>query len=108
MTNRQAANKQFRAAQRAEEAYKAKKRSAGARKHSNDAKVHFQQSAHHLKEFFKSIGNLIMAGPWMYRAWQEKRREIADEKTKTRNAEKRKKLEEQLNKHAEEDKEIEV
>jgi hypothetical protein len=95
-TNRRNASHQYQAAQRAENTYKAKKRSAGARQHGSNAKSHFRKSAHHLKECVKSFGSMIGSIPWMFRGWQESRREAEQKKSKERDLKKKKKLEEKL------------
>lgn len=95
-TNRRTASQQYAAAQRAENAYKAKKRSAGARQHRSEAASHFKQSAHHMKEGFKSSWSIVTAVPWMYKAWKEERQATNERKAVERYMEKKKKLEERI------------
>lgn len=95
-TNRRTASAQYIAAQRAETAYKAKKRSAGARLHRSEAKSHFKQSAHHLKEGVKSCWKMVVAVPWMVREWKEKRKTENEKKAVERYMEKKKRLEERI------------
>ncbi|KAF2736916.1 hypothetical protein EJ04DRAFT_396242, partial [Polyplosphaeria fusca] len=63
--NRRTASANYQAAQRAENAYKAKKRSSGARQHRHEATSHFKQSARHLKEGIKSTFRFFAAAPWV-------------------------------------------
>ncbi|KAK3213669.1 hypothetical protein GRF29_28g614333 [Pseudopithomyces chartarum] len=95
-TNRRTASAQYLAAQRAETAYKAKKRSAGARQHRTEATSHLKLSAHHFKESLKSCWNMVAAVPWMMRAWREDRQRENEKKAVERDMEKKKKLEERL------------
>lgn len=106
-TNRRTASAQYQAAQRAEQAYKAQKRTAGARQHHADAKNHFKQSAFHLKEGIRSSWAIIAALPWMVRGWRERRKADSEKKGRERDLEKKKKLEERLAKQAEIDQEKE-
>jgi hypothetical protein len=95
-TNRRTANAQYAAAQRAEQAYKAKKRSAGARQHRSAAAEHFGKAGSHFKEGIKSFVRMVVAVPWMLRGWREER-EIRNEKKSVERFEKQKlKLEEEL------------
>lgn len=103
-TNRRTASANYQAAQRAENAYKAKKRSAGARQHRADAKVHFRQSAHHLKEGIKSVGSCFAAVPWMVKGWKEDRQSKKEKAARERDLKKKSKLEEKLAKQAEAEK----
>ena len=95
-TNRRTASAQYLAAQRAETAYKAKKRSAGARQHRSEATSHLKLSAFHLKESVKSCWNMVAAVPWMMRAWREDRQKENEKKAVERYMEKKKKLEERI------------
>ncbi|KAF1957938.1 hypothetical protein CC80DRAFT_534436 [Byssothecium circinans] len=95
-TNRRTASAQYLAAQRAETAYKAKKRSASARTHRNEAKTHFRQSAHHLKEGGRSLGLMVKAVPWMVREWRERRQTEGERKAVERYMEKKRKMEEKI------------
>lgn len=95
-TNRRTASAQYLAAQRAETAYKAKKRSAGARQHRAEATSHLKLSAHHFKESLKSCWSMVAAVPWMMRAWREDRQRENEKKAVERDMEKKKKLEERL------------
>ncbi|KAF2252351.1 hypothetical protein BU26DRAFT_516999 [Trematosphaeria pertusa] len=95
-TNRRTASAQYLAAQRAETAYKAKKRSAGARQHRADAKSHFKQSAFHLREGVRSCWGIAGAVPWMVREWKEERKTQKEKKAVERYMEKKRKLEERI------------
>ncbi|KAF1971012.1 hypothetical protein BU23DRAFT_556302 [Bimuria novae-zelandiae CBS 107.79] len=95
-TNRRTASAQYLAAQRAETAYKAKKRSASARQHRSEAVSHLKLSAHHLKESVKSGWNMVAAVPWMVRAWKEERQAENEKKAVERYVEKKRKLEERI------------
>ncbi|CAI6341232.1 unnamed protein product [Periconia digitata] len=95
-TNRRDASAQFLAAQRAENAYKAKKRAATARELRTEARTHFRQSAHHLKEGVKSIINMVKAVPWMIRERKERRQAESEKKSYEKSMEKKKKLEEMI------------
>jgi hypothetical protein len=99
-SNRRTASENYLAAQRAEQAYKAKKRSAGARQHRTEAKVHFKQSAFHLKEGVKSSFAIVGALPWMMKGWKANKKEEKEKKARERDLEKKKKLEERLAKQA--------
>jgi hypothetical protein len=97
-TNRRTASEQYAAAQRAEAAYKAKKRSAGARQHRIEAKDHLKQGTWHLKEFVKSSVKMVAAVPWMLRGWREGRQDRNEEKAVARFEKKRAKMEEAIKK----------
>ncbi|KAF2800914.1 hypothetical protein K505DRAFT_412668 [Melanomma pulvis-pyrius CBS 109.77] len=102
-TDRRTASARYQAAQRAEQAYKAKKRSAGAAQHRTDAKSHFKQSAHHLKEGTKSSWKIVAAVPWMIRGWRENRLAENEKKARERDLIKKKKLEERIARQVERD-----
>ncbi|KAF2646360.1 hypothetical protein P280DRAFT_475263 [Massarina eburnea CBS 473.64] len=95
-TNRRTASAQYLAAQRAETAYKAKKRSEGARSHRTEAKDHFKQSTHHFKEGWKSCFMMVKAVPWMVKDWRAKRQTENEKKAVERYMEKKKKIEERI------------
>jgi hypothetical protein len=95
-TNRRTASEQYAAAQRAEVAYKAKKRSAGARQHRTEAKEHFSKSSWHLKEGVKSCFSMVAALPWMLRGWREDRQNKNEQKAVDRFEKKRVKMEEKI------------
>ncbi|KAJ4356584.1 uncharacterized protein N0V89_004619 [Didymosphaeria variabile] len=95
-TNRRTASAQYVAAQRAENAYKAKKRSASARQHRSEAASHFKLSAHHLKESVKSCWSMVAAVPWMVREWKGNRQAENEKKAVERYMEKKKKLEDRI------------
>ncbi|KAF2678566.1 hypothetical protein K458DRAFT_316721 [Lentithecium fluviatile CBS 122367] len=95
-TNRRTASAQYVAAQRAETAYKAKKRSAGARQHRSEAKDHFWKAGWHLKEGLRSSCSMVAAVPWMLRGWREER-QVKNERKAVEKFEKKKlKLEERI------------
>lgn len=95
-TNRRTASEQYAAAQRAETAYKAKKRSASARQHRSEAASHFKLSARHLKESLKSCWSMVTAVPWVFREWKENRQAKNEKEAVERYMEKKKKLEERI------------
>jgi len=95
-TNRRTASEQYAAAQRAETAYKAKKRSAGAHQHRSEAKDHFSQGTWHLKEGVKSSFNMVAALPWMLRGWREDRQNKNEQKAVERFEKKKLKMETQI------------
>ena len=95
-TNRRTASEQYAAAQRAETAYKAKKRSAGARQHRSEAKEHFSQGLWHLKEGVKSSFGMVSALPWMLRGWREERQNKNEQRAVERFEKKKLKMEEQI------------
>lgn len=104
-TNRRTASEQYAAAQRAENAYKAKKRSAGARQHRSDVATHVKASGHHMKEAIKSCWSMFASLPWVLRARKEDRQSKQEKKAMERDQEKKKKLEERLAKQEALDKE---
>ncbi|KAF2438531.1 hypothetical protein P171DRAFT_436995 [Karstenula rhodostoma CBS 690.94] len=95
-TKRRTASEQYFAAQRAENAYKAKKRSASARQHRSEAASHFKLSAHHIKESFKSCWSMVTSVPWVFREWKENRQSENEKKAVERYMEKKRKLEERI------------
>jgi hypothetical protein len=92
-TNRRTAKDQFAATLRAENAYKAKKRSATARQHRIDAKTHFVESFTHFWAALKSCGNMIVAVPWVVRGWREERQQQNEVKAAERYEKQKMKLE---------------
>jgi hypothetical protein len=96
VTDRRTASAKYQAAQRAEQSYKAKKRSAGAAQHRTDAKDHFRASAHHLEEGMKRSWKIITAVPWMMRGWKEERLAKKEKNARERDLVKKKKLEERI------------
>ncbi|KAF2704446.1 hypothetical protein K504DRAFT_461206 [Pleomassaria siparia CBS 279.74] len=107
VTDRRTASAKYLAAQRAEKAYKAKKRTAGVAKHRVDAKAHFRQSAHHLNEGMKSSWRIVATLPWMARGWKERRVEKKELKSREKEMEKKRKSEERIARQAETDAEKE-
>ncbi|OAK94533.1 hypothetical protein IQ06DRAFT_363398 [Phaeosphaeriaceae sp. SRC1lsM3a] len=94
LTNkRRTAKDQFQATVRAENAYKAKKRSASARQHRTDAKAHFKESFSHFNKGVKSSGDMIVAVPWMFRGWKAERQERNEAKSVERYEKQKQKLE---------------
>lgn len=92
-TKRRTAKDQFNATVRAENAYKAKKRSAGARQHRVDASTHFKESFSHFGKGVKSCCNMVVAIPWMFRGWKEQRQERNEAKSVERYEKQKQKLE---------------
>jgi hypothetical protein len=98
ISNRRTAREQFEATQRAENAYKAKKRSAGARQHRTDAKMHFVETFKHSWGFIKSTGLMIASIPWMLRGWRAERQERNEMKASERYEKQKQKLEAKMKK----------
>jgi hypothetical protein len=92
-TNRRTAREQFAATLRAENAYKAKKRSATAHQHRVDAKAHFAESFKQFWAACKSCVNMVVAVPWMVRGWKEERQERSERKETERYEKQKAKLE---------------
>lgn len=86
----------YKRAQQAEQTYKSKKRAADAKQHRKNIKIHFKQSAHHFKEFVKSIFKSIGAIPAVFKARSHERKAKAEEKRREKDMEKRKRLDERL------------
>jgi hypothetical protein len=103
VSDRRTASAKYQAAQRAEQSYKAKKRSAGAAQHRTDAKDHFRASAHHLKEGIKSSWKIIAAIPWMMKGYKEERLAKKEKNARERDLVKKKKLEERIARQVERD-----
>ncbi|KAH7406338.1 hypothetical protein DE146DRAFT_651372 [Phaeosphaeria sp. MPI-PUGE-AT-0046c] len=94
LTNkRRTAKDQFNATLRAENAYKAKKRSASARQHRIDAKMHFAESFSQFRQGVKSCGTMVTAVPWMVRGWKEERQQRSEAKSVERYEKQKQKLE---------------
>lgn len=96
MTNRRQASQQFQKAQRAERAYRAKKRATAARQGFNDARGHFSESLSHFKQGVKMLFRVVKSVPYIYGEKREQQRREADQKRKMRALAKKKKLEEKL------------
>jgi hypothetical protein len=90
------ASANFKRAQQAEQAYKSKKRAAGAKEQRKSVKVHFRKSAHHFKEGVKAIFLSFAAIPAIVKASRHDRKTKAETKKRERDIEKRKKLDERL------------
>jgi hypothetical protein len=90
------ASANFKRAQEAEQAYKSKKRAAGAKQQRKNIKVHFKQSAHHFKEGVKAIYLSLAAMPAIFKANRHERKTKADAKKRERDIAKRKQLDERL------------
>ncbi|KAF7560608.1 hypothetical protein G7046_g3533 [Stylonectria norvegica] len=102
VTNRRQASVRYQKAQRAEKAYRAKKRATAARHDFRDARGHFKESARHFKDGVKTVFVVVKSVPYIFGEKREERRIQADEKNKARAITKRKKLEEKLAKEADE------
>lgn len=102
-TNRRQASERFHKAQRAEKAYRAKKRATAARQDFKDARGHFKESLKHFKEGIKMTVGVVKSVPYIYGEKREMRRADADQKKKLKALEKRKKLEEKLARDADEE-----
>lgn len=92
-TERRTAKEQFAAKLRAENNYKAKKRSAAARQHRDDTKTHFKAGFSHLWQGLKSCGSMIISLPWIIRGWKAERQESNEKKSAERYEKQKMKLE---------------
>ncbi|KAL2258163.1 hypothetical protein VTK26DRAFT_8636 [Humicola hyalothermophila] len=95
-TSRRLASKQLRQAQRAERAYKAKKRSAAARANAAEARAHFHKAREHFKIGVRLALAVARGWPYMLREKREEKRRKRDEAERRRMEEKRRKLDERL------------
>lgn len=95
-TKTREASANFKRAQQAEQAYRFKKRAAGAKEKRKSILVHFRQSGHHFKEGVKAIISSVAAIPAIMKASRHERKGKADAKKRERDMEKRKKLDERL------------
>ncbi|CAM1511484.1 Fc.00g089970.m01.CDS01 [Cosmosporella sp. VM-42] len=96
MTNRRQASVRYQKAHRAEKAYRAKKRATAARQDFHDARGHFKESARHFGTGLKMVFGVVKSVPYIFGEKREARRELADQKKKTKALEKKKKLEERI------------
>jgi hypothetical protein len=88
----------YKRAQQAEQAYRYKKRAAGAKERRQSILVHFKQSAHHFTEGVKAVLSTIAAIPAVMKADRHDRKAKSEAKKRERDLEKRKKLDERLKK----------
>ncbi|KAF2013548.1 hypothetical protein BU24DRAFT_483315 [Aaosphaeria arxii CBS 175.79] len=95
-SNRRTASANYIAAQRAEQAYKAKKRSAGAQVQRVEAKEHFRRAGWHLREGGRCLWGCVRAGPWVVRGWIGGWRERGERRRVERDLERKRRLEERL------------
>lgn len=102
-TDRRTASARYLAAQRAEQSYKAKKRTAGVAQHRLDAKENLRLSAHHLKEGAKNVWKIVAAVPWMVRGWRGRRQEAKEKERRERDLTKKRELEERIARRGEGD-----
>lgn len=96
MSNRRQASNNFQKAQRAEQAYRTKKRAAAARQGWTDTKGHFKESARQFAQGFKALFGIVAAVPYIWGEKREAKRLEADEKKKQRAQKQKEKLEAQL------------
>ncbi|KAH7123621.1 hypothetical protein B0J11DRAFT_606547 [Dendryphion nanum] len=95
-TNRRTASAHFIAAQRAEQTYKAKKRTASAKVQRSDAARHFGDAGRSFGMGMKCLAEVVRAGPWVVRSWCEEWREGRDARERVRVLERKRRLEERL------------
>lgn len=96
ITTRRQASHNLQKAQRAERAYRAKKRAKAARQDYHGAAGHYKESLKHFKEGLKLTFAAIKSIPYIYGEKREARRLESDQKRKNRAVAKKKKLEERL------------
>lgn len=96
MNNRRQASANFQKAQRAERAYRAKKRSANARSAAREAKAHFKESARHFRLGVANSLGAVRSIPYVFGEWEEGLRAKQEKKSKQRAIAQRKKLEARL------------
>ncbi|CZR53249.1 uncharacterized protein PAC_03127 [Phialocephala subalpina] len=96
--NREKASSAYQRAQRAEAAYRAKRRATYARKDYEAAKEHFKNAGKNLKEGSKHAWLAIKAGPAVLKEKQEKAREKKEEKDRQKAEEKKRLWEEKAKK----------
>jgi len=100
LQSRQESHENYIKAQRAEKAYITRKKVTLARANYDNTKTHFKEGFMHLAKGFKGIFAAIKAIPWLISEKREKTRLKREEALRKRNLEKKKKLEEELAKHA--------
>lgn len=105
ITSRRQASEQYIKAQRAENAYRAKKHATLARHNYNETKGHFKEAGSHFILALKGTVSVVKGVPYLFREKQEDRRRQADAKKRERHMEQKKKLEEALAKEAGENEE---
>ncbi|KAL2016149.1 hypothetical protein VTK56DRAFT_4117 [Thermocarpiscus australiensis] len=97
---RRAASEQLRQAERAERAYRARKRAAAARANYADARGHFRQALEHLRLGLKLALAVVRSAHYVVSEKREARRLRADEAKLQRAIEKRRRLDEKLARRA--------
>ncbi|KAI0011016.1 hypothetical protein F4779DRAFT_638079 [Xylariaceae sp. FL0662B] len=103
MMNRRQASEQLAKAQRAEQAYKAKKRAAAARAGYAETKMHFREALAHLRGGARGLVALVRAAPYLACEKREQWRRKGDAKKRARAVERKRRLEEALARQAEVD-----
>lgn len=96
MTNRRKASDKFKQAQRAEQAYRSKKRSTVARANLAEAKEHWKATFSNLKMACKYTFAVLRFSPYLLGEKSEAKQEKAEEKKRAAALKKREKLEKQL------------
>ncbi|KAF7557449.1 hypothetical protein G7Z17_g652 [Cylindrodendrum hubeiense] len=96
MTTTRQASEHYSKAQRAEKAYRAKKHATLARANYNETKAHFKDGFSNLWQGIKGIFSVLGSIPYLISEKRENRRRAADMKTRERNLERKRKLEEAL------------
>jgi len=96
--NREKASTAFQRAQRAEQAYRARRQAANARRDVQAAKEHFSEGSKQLKLGMGCAVRVVKAIPAVFREKREGRREKAEVRKRERSAEKKRVLQEKIKK----------
>ncbi|KAK4042828.1 hypothetical protein C8A01DRAFT_44186 [Parachaetomium inaequale] len=93
---RRRASEKYRQAERAERAYRAKKRSAATRANYGDAKDHFRQAREHFGVGVKLLVAVVKGWPYVLREKREARRLKGEEEKRRKVVEMKRRLDEKL------------
>jgi len=96
--NREKASTAFQRAQRAEQAYRARRQATNARKDAQAAKEHFSEGFKQLKLGMGCAARVMKAVPAVFREKRDGRREKTEVRKRERAAEKKRVLEEKIKK----------
>jgi hypothetical protein len=96
VTNRRRASENYAKAQRAEQAYRTKKRAATARRDYHGAREHFSESFKHFKAGMRMSFTVVKSAPYILGERREQSLAKAEVKKKEKALERKKKLEEKL------------
>jgi hypothetical protein len=94
--SRRKASEKFRQAERAERAYRAKKRSAATRANYVDAKDHFKQAREHFGLGVRLLTAVVKGWPYVLREKREARRLRGEEEKRKKVLEMKRRLDEKL------------